>query len=120
MLIAVVVGLAGALGAALRYGVDATVVRRPGRIPVATLTVNVAGSFVLGVLTGLAMYHGLGHTARVVGGTGLCGGLTTWSTAAWETVALAEDGAWPAAVGNIVGGLATSVLAAALGVAIAS
>ncbi|GAC1599585.1 MAG: fluoride efflux transporter CrcB [Acidimicrobiales bacterium] len=119
-MIALVVGLAGALGAALRYSVDATMARRPGRVPIATLSVNVVGSFVLGVLTGLATHHALGHTGRVILGTGLCGGLTTWSTAAWETVALAEEGAWLAAAGNIVGGLATSVAAAAIGLALTS
>ena len=60
-------------------------------MPAATLAINVSGSFVLGVVTGLALYHGFATTPRVVLGTGFCGGYTTFSTFAYEIVFLAEQ-----------------------------
>lgn len=56
------------------------------------MIVNASGSFVLGLLTGLALYHGLGGTSVVVAGVGLCGGYTTWSTASWEAIHLIHTG----------------------------
>lgn len=118
MLIAGLV-LAGAFGAVMRYVVDAFVEDRvPGRFPWGTVTVNVSGSLVLGVLTGLAMYHGLGDLPRVVIGTGFCGAYTTFSTFSYETVRLIEEGAVGAAAGNALGSVALGLAAAALGLSV--
>jgi fluoride exporter len=88
----VAIALAGAIGALARYLVDAVVIRRDARgLPVATLTINVTGSFVLGVLTGLALYHALPSSPKTIVGTGFCGAYTTFSTFAYETVHLAEE-----------------------------
>jgi CrcB protein len=92
--LALAVGLAGACGAVARYLVDGAVQDRvSGLFPFGTLTVNMAGSLVLGLLAGFTLSHTGGTTAKTVVGTGFCGGLTTWSTASWETVRLAEEGA---------------------------
>ena len=116
-MLVLVVGLAGAIGAVSRYLVDGAVEdRTAGPFPFGTLAVNVAGSLLLGLLTGLALYHGLGRAPRAVIGTVFCGGLTTWSSVSWETVSLAERGAPGAAAANAVGGLVVSVLAAGLGI----
>ncbi|HLY81603.1 MAG TPA: CrcB family protein, partial [Acidimicrobiales bacterium] len=110
MTLAVVVGVAGALGAVARYLLDGAVQGRTrATFPFGTLMVNVAGSFILGVLTGLALYHGLTRAPKAVIGAGFCGGFTTWSTASWETVRLAEDGAVGAALCNGLGGLLATV-----------
>ncbi|HET9729836.1 MAG TPA: CrcB family protein, partial [Acidimicrobiia bacterium] len=80
------IAVAGAFGAVARFGVDAAVApRMPSHFPGGTLVINVTGSFVLGLITGAAMYHGLSHDARLVTGTGFCGGYTTFSTFAVET-----------------------------------
>jgi CrcB protein len=50
----------------------------------------------------------------------LCGGLTTWSTASWETLRLVEDGSLAAGILNAIGGLAASLVAAGLGLALAA
>ena len=75
--LALAVGGAGAAGAVARYLVDSWVRRRTRTVlPVGTLIVNVAGSFVLGVLAGLAITHAGTTTVKTVVGTGFCGGLT--------------------------------------------
>ena len=83
-----------------------------------TLAVNVLGSFALGVLLGAPVADAL----LVLLGTGFCGAFTTFSTFAFETVRLAEDGqpraaAWNGAV-NLAGALAAVWLGTALGAAL--
>jgi CrcB protein len=113
--------VAGAFGAVTRYGIDALVQERVARDrPWGTFAINVSGSFVLGLLTGLALYHGLGHTPKVVLGTGFCGAFTTFSTFAFETVRLVEEGELTAAAANVAGSVVIAVLAAALGIALAA
>jgi fluoride exporter len=119
--LALVVGLFGAVGTVLRYLADGAVGDRVGGpFPWGTLSVNVAGSLVLGLLIGLTWYHGLAEHWRIALGTGLCGGFTTWSTASWETVRLAEEGLWHHAVSYALGGLALALGAGAAGIALAS
>ena len=119
MIVAVIVGTAGGVGAAARLLLDGYVQDRTrSRFPYGTLTVNVLGSLIMGVVTGLALFHGLTTTPKAVVGTGFCGGLTTWSTASWETIQLAERGETGAAVSNALGGLGASIAAAAGGMAL--
>ena len=114
--LALAVGGAGAAGAVARYLVDSWVRRRTRTVlPLGTLVVNVAGSFVLGLLAGFALTHVGSTTAKTVVGTGFCGGLTTWSTAAWETVRLAQDDSVRDSVVFTVANLVLSFLAGAAG-----
>jgi CrcB protein len=111
--------VAGAIGAAARYAIDGAVHERwAPRVPMGTLLVNVLGSFILGVLTGAALYHHPDPAVRTIIGTGFCGALTTWSTLSWETVRLVDEGAPVAAALAMLGGLASSMAAAALGIAL--
>ncbi len=99
MTLVLAVGVAGSVGAVARYLLDGAVQDRvSGPFPFGTLTVNVVGSLILGFLAGYTLSHTGGRTARTVVGTGLCGALTTWSTASWETVRLAEEGATTTAI----------------------
>ena len=99
--------LAGGVGAVLRALLIHHVgLRRADPLPVGTMVVNASGSLVLGVLTGLSLYHGLGPHVLAVVGVGLCGGYTTWSTASWETVHLVRAGHRPDALLYTLGGLA--------------
>lgn len=93
----------GAVGAPLRYLTDLAVQRRHRTaFPWGTLTVNVAGSLLLGVLAG-ALSAGAGSSSvQLLLGTGLCGALTTYSTFSYETLRLAESGARTAAAANAV------------------
>lgn len=115
-MLAVAVGLAGGAGAVARYLVDGSIqARTRGVLPLGTLTVNVAGSLVMGFVTGLLLFHGIVKAPLAVVGTGFCGGLTTWSTASWETVRLLEEDETRAALVNAVGGMTASVIAAGCG-----
>jgi CrcB protein len=112
--------VAGAAGAVARYVIDGAVHRRwAPTVPMGTLLVNAGGSFVLGVLTGAALYHHPDPAVRTVLGTGFCGALTTWSTLSWETVRLIDDGAPGAAAVAMLGGVASSLVAAAAGIGLA-
>ncbi|MEP6816074.1 MAG: CrcB family protein [Marmoricola sp.] len=72
------VALGTGVGAALRFTLAHLL---DGRWPTGTLTVNVAGSFLLGVLSAEALS---GDTMALLG-TGLCGGLTTFSALLVQT-----------------------------------
>jgi fluoride exporter len=105
-----------AFGAVARYLVDRAVAWRHDSIfPAGTWLINVTGSFVLGLLTGLATHHGLPEGALVTLGTGVCGGYTTFSTFSFESLRLMEDGAGLVALANFAGSIAAGLVAAALG-----
>jgi CrcB protein len=82
---------------------------RLARFPFGTLAVNVVGSFVLGCVAGAS------PDLVVLIGTGLCGGMTTYSTFSYETVRLTEDGRYWQAFANAATNIAAGVTAAALG-----
>jgi CrcB protein len=93
------VGLGGAIGAVLRYGVNRTV---PGsEFPRATLFVNAVGSFVLAAVT----FAGAGEPVLLTIGTGACGSFTTFSSFSFETVRLWENGQRRLAGFNAAGNL---------------
>jgi CrcB protein len=114
------VAVAAGLGAMLRYLVDQFVHHRVrGDFPFGTVVVNISGSFLLGLVTGLAAHHGLPHAAAVIVGTGIAGGYTTLSTWAWETITLAESGELLEATSNVVASFAAGLAAAAAGLGLA-
>ncbi len=120
-MIAVGILVLGAVGAMARYVIDGTITERvSNRLPYGTLVVNVIGSFILGFVTGLVLYHDDSTTIRTLVGTGFCGAFTTWSTLSWETLRLVEEGDTGAAAVAMLGGVATSMLAAALGLMLAT
>ena len=115
--VALLVAAAGGVGAVLRaLLIHHLGLRRNDPLPLGTVVVNASGSFVLGVLTGLALYHGLGPHVLAVVGVGLCGGYTTWSTASWETIHLLHTGHRGGAVGYTLGSLVVCIAAATAGI----
>jgi fluoride exporter len=114
--ITLALGLAGALGAACRLVLDGAVRRRlRTTFPWATVAVNVSGSLLLGVLTGLVLYRHAPTDLRLIAGTGFCGGYTTFSTASVETVRLAQRREYGLAVLNGVGTAVLTLGSAAVG-----
>ena len=117
---ALLICIAGGIGAALRLVLDGLIrARTQSTYPVGTTVINVTGSFLLGLLTGLATSHLATHQWQLVVGTGLLGGYTTFSTASFETVRLIEDRRYIAAAFNAFGMLVACVAASALGFAAA-
>jgi CrcB protein len=116
MVLAFVVAVVSGVGAVCRYIVDQVISHKyRGDFPLGTFTINMAGSFILGLSTGLATHHGLSTTAAAIIGSGFCAGFTTFSTWMWETLALAETGAFLAAGLNAFGSLALGLAAAGCG-----
>jgi CrcB protein len=87
------VALGGAIGASVRYlfGVGAMRLTGPSEFPLAILSVNVIGSFFMGVFMVAAAQRGLTYLSPFVM-TGLLGGFTTFSAFSLETVTLMERG----------------------------
>lgn len=108
--------LAGGLGAALRFFVDSSVKRLVHTgYPLGTTLINISGSLVLGLLTGLTLHNALTTSWELILGTGLIGGYTTFSTASFETVRLIQERRWLAGAINSLGMLTAAIAAAALG-----
>lgn len=117
------VAMGGAVGAALRYLVGLGVIRAMGQgalggFPVAIITVNIIGSFLMGFFVVVAANRGLTHLSPLVM-TGLLGGFTTFSAFSLETVTLIERGQWGAAGVYVALSVIGSVGALFLGVLIA-
>lgn len=108
--------LAGGIGAAARLLVDGAIRAATGpRLPAGTAVVNVVGSLLLGLLTGLVVAGVLPEQWRLIAGTGFLGGFTTFSTASFETVRLLQQRRGIAAVLNGVGVALLATAAAGLG-----
>lgn len=116
---ALLVALAGGTGAAARFWVDGTIRSRVhGVLPVATILINVSGSLLIGLVAGAHLYLGLPTSWQLLLATGFCGGYTTFSAAAVETVRLAQSGERGRALVNLLGTMVLTVAAAALGLGI--
>jgi CrcB protein len=115
----VVLCLAGAAGAVARFLVDGAIrARLRSSFPWATLAINVTGSLLLGVLTGIALFQHTGADAQLIAGTGFCGGYTTFSTAMFESVRLLHQRSWTKLLGTWLGTVVLSMGAAAFGLAV--
>jgi fluoride exporter len=118
---AVLVVLGAAVGAPLRYLTDRAVQARHDSVfPWGTFTVNVIGSFVLGVLIRGMSVHAVSGSVNALLGTGLCGALTTYSTFGYETVRLLEERVSAYAVLNVVASIVAGLGAAFCGTAVAA
>ena len=117
MLGLIVILIAGGLGAIARYLVSTALPtpERPTRVPRAVLVVNTIGSLIAGVTLALGLTHTIPDGIAIVIITGLCGGLTTFSTFGVETIELFLQGAVAVAWRTIGANVAFSLVAAAVG-----
>ena len=117
---ALLVALGAAIGAPLRYLADRAVQSRHDSVfPWGTFTVNITGSFILGVLIAGAAAHQVPGSAYALLGTGLCGALTTYSTFGYETVRLLEERLRAYAILNVAASIVAGLGAAFCGIAVA-
>ncbi len=112
------VGAGGFVGSALRYIVSTNVQRwlSESWLPYGTLAVNIAGCFLIGLLAGLAdSRQVLSPETRLVLMVGLLGGFTTYSTFAYDSVALLRNGGFVAAAAYIALHIVVGIFAVWLG-----
>ena len=114
------VALGGALGAVLRYLTGIGLIRLFGHtpMPLGVLTVNIAGSFAMGLFITAAAHRGLTHLSPLVA-TGILGGFTTFSAFSLEAVTLYERGALGLAALYVLANVTLSIAALFVGMALA-
>lgn len=114
------IGGFGAAGALARYGLDSWVSdATQGQFPWGTLTVNVLGAFLLGLLIPFTTDRLLLDEEVRIGITiGLLGSFTTFSTFTYESIRLAEDSAWLLAFANVFAMVVIGLLAGVAGLVV--
>lgn len=117
----VLVMIGGALGSGARHLVGRAMLALLGPVfPYGTLTVNLIGGLLMGLLVGsLARFGQGGETWRLLLGVGVLGGFTTFSSFSLDAVTLFQRGAAPVAWAYILVSVAGSLLALAAGLALA-
>ena len=115
-----IVFLGAGIGGALRHGVNVGTARLLGLgFPFATLAVNVAGSFAMGLLAGYFAYRtGVSQHMRLFLTTGLLGGFTTFSAFSLDTALLIERNAFAQAAIYVLASVLVSLLAVFAGLAL--
>ncbi len=110
----------GAAGAVARYGLNNVVTKKTGPdFPFGTLVINVSGSFLAGIIAGLAIELDIPAVWTYGMLTGFLGSFTTFSTWMVQSVALIEKGQTIKAAINIGGSVAAGLTAAVAGLKLA-
>jgi fluoride exporter len=115
------VALGGAFGASMRHVLSGAVLRWAGPgWPWATFMINVSGSLLIGVLAGWLAFRGEGGTHwRLLLGTGVLGGFTTFSAYSLETALMIERREYVAAATYSLGSVAIGLVAVFVGLWVA-
>jgi len=116
----IMVMVGGATGSLARYVIGTAIMTRLGvRFPVGTMFINVSGSFLIGVLMSLLTERLAPHPNwRLLLVVGFLGGYTTFSTFAWETLALVKEGGRWLGLLNVAGSVVLGYVAVWLGDAV--
>jgi len=116
----IAVGLGGFWGAVGRYWISGLAQKLSDRFPLGTLSVNLLGSFILGLLATLFLEKMIvNQELRLFFLVGLLGAFTTYSTFSFETLNLMRGGEWMFAGLNILANLVGTLIAVWAGVSIA-
>jgi len=115
------ISLGAVAGANLRYWMSRYAVRLFGPVfPYGTLTINVLGSFVLGFFLVWTTERAVVDPRwRLLIAVGFCGGYTTFSSYAYETMAFFEQGQWMLMTANFVSNNLLACVAIVAGMALA-
>jgi CrcB protein len=115
------VAIGGALGSVGRYWLDGLISAEFGKaFPWGTLTVNVTGSFLIGIIGALAIPEGRMDSQTRIFATqflmyGICGGYTTFSSFSFRTLQLLQERQWLYAGGNVILSVILCMIAVWLG-----
>lgn len=113
------VGIGGSLGSMLRYVSAKTIdARLNSSFPYGTLTVNLIGSFIIGLLFALVAKRTNSENWNVFFGAGFCGGFTTFSAFALENMTLLNQKMLATSMLYIISTLALGLLAVFIGMAL--
>lgn len=114
--------LGGAAGSLARYVLGIAIMSRAGgRFPLGTVSINITGSFLIGLLMTLFTERFSPHpNLRLFLVVGVLGGYTTFSSFEWETFGLVRDGARWLALLNAAGSVLAGYIAVWLGAALAA
>lgn len=112
------IGLGSGIGGICRYLLQQYVQKQfPSSIPYGTLSVNVIGCFVIGIIYALGSRTNiLSPEVRLLLATGLCGGFTTFSSFAYENVALLQEGDYFYTAVYIISSIIAGLIAVYLGI----
>ena len=118
-----IVAAGGALGAVARYGVGVSTQRLfpTAQWPWATLTVNVVGGLLMGLLAGWLAFRGGAHSEslRLFAAVGVLGGFTTFSAFSLETALMIERRQLAMAGGYVAVSVVLSIAALFVGLMVA-
>ena len=92
----------GGLGAMARYFVTTNLAGKLGNFPIGTMTVNILGSFLMGVVVGIIAGRASLENVRLLLAAGFLGGFTTFSSFSAETLTLIQGGQIFSAAANIL------------------
>jgi len=112
------VALGSAIGGVLRYGIARMMEPVSRGIPWGTVTINIAGSFVIGYFGTLTLASGryaVPEYVRIFVMVGFCGGFTTFSSFSLETFELLRSGHWVRALANMTVSVIVCLIAVAAG-----
>lgn len=108
------VGLGGSIGSMVRYAVS--LLTNSKLFPYATLSVNIIGSFIIGIVFALSIKEaGLSNNWRLFLATGICGGFTTFSAFSLENMGLLQSGRFGIALTYIIISIVLGIAATFLG-----
>lgn len=108
------VGLGGGIGTMMRYGT--TLLIKPRLFPLATLSVNIIGCFIIGLVFALSVKEaGISDNWKLFLATGICGGFTTFSAFSLENMGLLQSGKIGMALTYIILSVVLGILATFLG-----
>ena len=106
-----IVGIGGALGAMARYGISLAFEALHWSAQIATMSTNILGSLLMGLLVSLSLQQPLLLLATV----GFCGGFTTFSTFSSQSLSLLQQGRYGLALAYMIGSVTVCILAVWLG-----
>ena len=110
-----IVGLGGAIGAMMRYGVTLICNAIQWSSDLGTFLVNIIGSFAMGLLVGWSEANSTQTSWLLMATVGICGGFTTFSTFSMQSLSLLQQGKYSMAVLYILGTVMVCIVMAAIG-----